>query len=1334
MRDTVTGLPSRNALLAALRERIVLGQGAIVLVDLDGFKESCQGLSRDQIDRLLAEVARRLEARTEGNSLLFRYARSVFCLLLPEADRDAAARAAETLRSAVAGEPFAVPGASEKHASRSLALTVTAAAAAFPQDGRSPTALVETAELAVLASQHAGPNRVAVAGRLDPAVLAQIGVFRGLPCPVMVGRVGEQSRLRQAALDVRHVGPSFALVTGPAGIGKTRLVRELCRWARAERFVTLSGTCQEARATLPYAVAAELVENLLVTDPGPALEALERLGPAHRAALCVVVRDFPPQMTLGKIEISEYGRMIFDAFGALLDELARTGPLLVSLDEAEHADGATFEVLQAAMDRRIPFLAVAATNQDPAAFQQTPAGDFYRSRAANPLHLQIPPLSLEEVEKLLHAILPDADIAREIAHRLVERAAGNPLYLEETVRSLLLRGRAKLVDGRWSVPALDPQDLPETLDAAIRSVAEALPARANSLLTRAAVLGNQIDSDLLQEVVGQDEMEMLDLIDEARRSRLLVASEAGGDRLLFPAEHARRIRLAATPAAERREIHGRVGVVQEARHGGDVAHLADELAFHYSRSGNEERARHFDAIARKRAALIQPPRLEGVRRARVDPVKEPLSPEALNHALAVMRHFHGALKIGRLYPQWNQVSTTFVTQLREELGKLLEITPGLTIHNSPTGPQLNGQPCTHSAAAEFCALLDDHLVESITILRSFNLSGLDSVIRAFMEPLDRGRTEPDLWDRFLTREGLEAIDLVQKAFQARDTIRTRIEASAEAPVPPDELPAVRDALRSLKAAVENLRLYPPGHALVEETAQEAVRVMLALLGRVPALTLGTAEGELVLNGRPVDRKFFQDAGGFILREIDRRELGSVTLTRGLTKDEARALVSFLAMAPEDQAAAAQRLEGQFVHVTFGSRRYERATEGAEIVELTPPPKPIRSEIRAREHLARSYADFLSAELQEQFPNLVEVLAYGTRRPLAEEMVSRLGSHFHDPDVAHRRTAYKLLVRSLAFASPSARQVEVMQSSPPLRRRLIEDFDIMAFKAAAELLSLWIPAAATAGCLRELAEIAGPVLRRRASSSETPQAIAVACDRALHIIPDTGAYAVLLAAAERPRLEERMAAVSILLAIGGRAVERLVEVLVDEPDRTIRGNIALAIGLAADAVAGPLVRALTPETPPDRLARVLEVAAPLLTSSVLAHFAGLAEKGGPEVRREVLRAIEQWPAPAGVAILRRLIASPAEANRDAAIETAARLKIDQVSADVGRLLEGAQDEGLIRTCCRYFAAVPNPTAVPLLSRIAARRPRFFGLVKGYSQETRAEAARALEPAAPAGAKT
>jgi diguanylate cyclase (GGDEF)-like protein len=1324
LRDFLTGLPNRRALFAALRERVPSGSGALVLVDLDGFRKASRTLSKAQVDGLLRTVSDRLTVESGTRGRLFRYAMDAFALLIPETERDAAVAAADQLRDCVGRDGFIAAGGAGQ-ASEIVSLTACAGVAAYPLDGRTPTSLVETAELAVAAAKHLGPGRTGVAGRLDPAALARIGVFRGLPCPVLVGRVAEQARLRQAAQDVRNVGPTVALISGPSGIGKSRLLSETSRWARSERFVVLVGACQEARATLPYSALTELVEHLLLTDRATATEALGRLDARHQAALAVVVRELPRAAEAPSIALDEYGRLIVEAFEGLLSELARSGPLVLALDEAEHADAPSIAVLRSLRERRLPFLVLLATNQEPAAFSTSAAGIFHREGAPPAPLVTLSPLTTEEVERLLHAVLPDADIAAAAARRLVEGSKGNPLWLEETLRALLLKGRVQLVAGRWSLPSVEERDLPKTLDDAVSAVTTALPPRAGGLLSRAAVLGLQIDPEILQEVMGQDEMEMLDLIDEARRSRLLVSSEQGGDQLLFPAAHARRVRLATTPAEERKEIHGRIGVVQEARHGGDVAHIADELAYHYGRAGNEERARHFDGIARRRAALLQPPQAEGSRRARLEPRKEPLPPAALGHATGVFRHFLGALKIGRLYPESSSVAASFLAQLREELDTLLDLAPGITLSLVPAGPQLNGTPCPPGPAADFAVLLDEQLVDSITILRSFDRAGLETLVRAFMQPLDRSRIEPDHWDRFLTREGFEGLDLVQKAFQARDAARDALESEAEKPVPPELVGEVRDAVRALKASVDAVKLYPPGHALVEETSSTLARLVPALAGKAPSITFGAADGELVLNGRPVDRKFFGDAGAFLVQEIERRELKSLAIRQGISEAEVRALIGLLATPADADAAIFQRLEGRLRHVVLGSRRYERATEGAAEVTLAPPPKPIRSELRARELLRQPYETFLSKEFTEQFAVLVEVLAYGTRRPLAGALVTRLVEHFHDAELQRRRIALRLLGNMLAFASPSARQIGVGASHPALRKRLLEDAALAAFKLVADLLHLWIPAAATSGCLKELADLAASVLRPRSRDSATPPDIAAACDRVLQVLPDTGAYALLVASAGKPRAEERIPAVQTLLAIGGRAIERLVDILLGDAERGVRWNVALAVGHAPEEAGVPLQRALTLETPPDRVARAVDVLQPLLTPGLLTHLGDLAERGRPEVRRAILDQLPAWPPQAAPPILRRLILGPLEPARDAALELAAKLRVDGVGAEVGRILEKAENERLVRLCCRYFAEVPNAGAVPLLSRVVQHRPRFFGMVKGYSEETRDEAQRALD---------
>lgn len=1323
LRDSQTGLPNRRAFLAALRERVPGGQGALVMLDLDGFQRHVKGLSRKRVDRLLGQVADRLRAAAGPEALLFRYAVDAFCLLLPGADREQGVGAAEQLRAAVAREPLDLGEAGGTQVR--VPLTASAAVAAYPLDGGQPSILIETAETALLVAKHQGRDRVAVAGRLDPGALAEIGVFRGIPCPVLVGRVAEQSRLRQLASDVRAVGPSFAILTGPPGIGKSRLLRELCLWGRAERFIVLRGTCQESRTTIPYAALAEAVENLTATDRSRVVEALERMDPSLRTALSVVLRNYPLEGPAAGVRLDEYGKAVFPAFLKILEALAQRGPLLLAMDEVEYADAATFDVLREAVRIRLPFLLAAATEVSPEDLERRPAGGFLREQGTAVQWISLGPLSPEEMGRVLQSILPGADIAAGSGDQLVQVSRGNPLHLEEMVRALLQKGRIRLQEGRWVIPPLGPDDLPEDLESAIRAVLETLPPRAQSVLSGAAVIGAEIDPELLQEVLGHDEMEMLDLMDEARRARLLVASEPGQEMLSFPAAHARRVRMEILDGALRKELHGRVGVVQEARHGGNVSHLAGELAYHYGRAGNQTRALHFEAIARRRAEMIEPPRREGIRRVRIPAVREPLSPAAMERALSMMRQFSGVLKVGRLYPQWSQVSSSFMKQLREDLQVLLATGgTGITISALPTGPQINGQTSDAPAAVEFAGLMDDRLIESLTILRTFDLGRLEVLVRAFSDPFDRLRAAPDHWERFLEREHLEGVDLLQKAYQAREGEGKGIVVGGEEPVPPEHLPALREVLRAIKAAADNLRLYPPGHSLVEETSREATRRVGELMEVLPVLTLGTSEGELVVNGQPADRKFFGDAGDFIAREIDQRGLRSLSITRGVRPEEVLMLVSFLSI-PKGEPEKAERLLSQFSRISFGSRRYERAAEGIPEVRLTPPQKPIRSELRARALLELPYSEFLSYEVDEQFPILVEALAYGAGRPLAEALVDRLSSHFHDEDIDHRRQAFQLLARSIAFASPTTRKVEIARSAPPLTQRLREDTVVEAFRAASDILPFWMPAAATVGCLRELAEVTGGALRPRVDSPQTPPEIRASAEAALQVIPDSTAYPLLLAAARRAQEWERQSAIRVLVAVGGSTIGQLLELVFDEPDLFVRRAIVSELAPAVAEVVVELARLFSGKFPAERLGRFLEVVEPLLSPGVLNLFGDLLEKGPPLLRREILTAAAGWPRGAVSPLVRRLLVSPHEELRDLGIEAAARMRLEALSQEVARFLQETPNEALMRRCCAYFASVVSPPVVPILARIAGNRPRLFGIVKGLSAETRAAAVRALE---------
>src|SRR5262245_51978764 len=104
--DLATGLGNRRGLLAALRERMPAHSGALILLDLDGYDRATEGLERKDTDALLRETAARLKAAAGDGALLYRYGGDSFGLIVPDADRDKGASAAEGLRSSIDKGPF----------------------------------------------------------------------------------------------------------------------------------------------------------------------------------------------------------------------------------------------------------------------------------------------------------------------------------------------------------------------------------------------------------------------------------------------------------------------------------------------------------------------------------------------------------------------------------------------------------------------------------------------------------------------------------------------------------------------------------------------------------------------------------------------------------------------------------------------------------------------------------------------------------------------------------------------------------------------------------------------------------------------------------------------------------------------------------------------------------------------------------------------------------------------------------------------------------------------------------------------------------------------------
>ncbi len=420
-----------------------------------------------------------------------------------------------------------------------------------------------------------------------------------LPAPLrrdsrfaFVGRDAEWERLNHAWNRVRGADQHVVLVSGPPGVGKTRLAAEFADFARADGALVLFGRNGES-LSVPYEPFAEAFRQYVGEQPSWALA--RRLG-SSRGDLVRLLPDLVdrvadlPEPVHSDPETERF--RLFEAVVQWLSTASEVTPIVLVLDDLQWAAPQTVQLIRhlAVSSTPMSVLILGTVRDTGGDAGGTGAGDA--GAAVRAVNLALPsarltglvlsgfdePTTLKFLEGAAgHDLGADGDRVAELVYA---QTRGNPFFCRELAFHMVETGALENVDGRWRLGVeFSSIGVPDSVRSTVTDRLGRLPERSRSALLWASMIGLEFDLEVVEALVDFDAEDLLVAIEGAVGAGVL--EELGADRFQFTHALVRSTLYESVGTTRRVRMHRQVAEALEAQlHAGAAVRLAD-LAHHF---------------------------------------------------------------------------------------------------------------------------------------------------------------------------------------------------------------------------------------------------------------------------------------------------------------------------------------------------------------------------------------------------------------------------------------------------------------------------------------------------------------------------------------------------------------------------------------------------------------------------------------------------------------------------------------------------------------------------------------------------------------------------------
>ncbi len=544
---------------------------SIAFMDIDRLKEANDTYGHLAGDRLIKHFAMFLKSTVRSCDCAIRFGGDEFICVMPDTHRseavDICTRLQERCRQTEIGD---------------MPLTISIGISSHPEDGDDLEALLHIADEALYDAKRSGRDRIGSRGRRSLEI----------PLKAFVNRLPEKEEVRRLIPETA-TEERVCVVRGNVGIGKTRLVREVLNSIAGREI--LWADCIPFTDSISYYPIRELLKYKIRRH---AEEIMEGIPFVYKIEISKLI----PEMISGNEEIEHATNIVLDRYrlyeGVRYLICAGDRQRIIILDNAQWIDRESIEVLKyllrsmESMDVTFIFILREETRN-----QEMEDLIAYIGREIHVKEIMLRPFGESDMRRLIALILGQ-EPEEKLVTFLAQESGGNPYYIEEITRELFGGGQLCLEDGHWDFKKPMKPVIPKRLEDISQWKYQSLGQEARRVLEVASVVG-RFDLSILQEFTGYNEGHVIGLVDDIHRMGFIKEIEHS---FVFNDEVTRKaIYKKNVEGFKGRELHEKMGCLLEERYRGREASIIEELALHFYRARDREKAANYCIIAGEKA-------------------------------------------------------------------------------------------------------------------------------------------------------------------------------------------------------------------------------------------------------------------------------------------------------------------------------------------------------------------------------------------------------------------------------------------------------------------------------------------------------------------------------------------------------------------------------------------------------------------------------------------------------------------------------------------------------------------------------------------------------------